>query len=95
MLCPSISSFVEGDEAGSAARQQEEDMTRPQPHQEARRPRQAPWRQDFERDHHRPAHARRHDDMLWLSPGDHHGARFHLAAVEAGKTRDEMESVAR
>ena len=29
--------------------------------------------------------------MLWLSPSDNHGARFNLAALEAGKTWDEME----
>ncbi len=29
--------------------------------------------------------------MLWLNPGDHQGARFNLAAVEAGKTWDEAE----
>ena len=31
--------------------------------------------------------------MLWLNPSDHQGARFNLAAVEAGKTWDEMETV--
>lgn len=29
--------------------------------------------------------------MLWLNPSDNQGARFNLAAVEAGKTWDEME----
>jgi hypothetical protein len=29
--------------------------------------------------------------MLWLNPGDNQGARFNLAAVEAGKTWEEME----
>jgi hypothetical protein len=29
--------------------------------------------------------------MLWLNPSDNQGARFHLAAVQAGKTREEME----
>ncbi len=29
--------------------------------------------------------------MLWLNPGDNQGARFHLAAVEAGKTWEEMK----
>jgi hypothetical protein len=29
--------------------------------------------------------------LLWLSPGDNQGARFNLAAVEAGKTWDEMD----
>lgn len=28
--------------------------------------------------------------LLWLSPGDNQGARFNLAAVDAGKTWDEM-----
>ena len=31
------------------------------------------------------------EKMLWLNPGDHQGARFNLAAVNAGKTWDEME----
>jgi hypothetical protein len=29
--------------------------------------------------------------MLWLNPSDNQGARFNLAAVEAGKTWEEME----
>jgi len=29
--------------------------------------------------------------MLWLNPGDNQGARFNLAALEAGKTWEEME----
>ncbi len=29
--------------------------------------------------------------MLWLNPSDNQGARFNLAAIEAGKTWDEME----
>lgn len=29
--------------------------------------------------------------MLWLNPGDNQGARFNLAAVEAGKTWEELE----
>jgi hypothetical protein len=29
--------------------------------------------------------------LLWLSPGDNQGARFNLAAVDAGKTWDEMD----
>jgi len=29
--------------------------------------------------------------MLWLNPGDNQGARFDLAAVEAGKTWEEEE----
>lgn len=29
--------------------------------------------------------------MLWLNPGDNQGARFNLAAVEAGRTWEEME----
>jgi len=29
--------------------------------------------------------------MLWLNPSDNRGARFNLAAVQAGKTREEME----
>jgi hypothetical protein len=29
--------------------------------------------------------------MLWLSPSDNQGARFNLAAVEAGKTWEELE----
>jgi hypothetical protein len=33
--------------------------------------------------------------MLWLSPGDNQGARFNLAAVEAGKTWEEMEGADR
>lgn len=28
--------------------------------------------------------------MLWLNPGDNQGARFNLAAIEAGKTWEEM-----
>jgi tetratricopeptide (TPR) repeat protein len=32
------------------------------------------------------------DKMLWLNPGDHQGARFNLAAIEAGKTWEEMEA---
>jgi hypothetical protein len=28
--------------------------------------------------------------MLWLNPGDNQGARFNLAAVEAGKTWQQM-----
>ena len=31
--------------------------------------------------------------MLWLNPGDNQGARFNLAAVDAGKTWKEMEEV--
>lgn len=31
------------------------------------------------------------EKMLWLNPGDHQGARFNLAAIEAGKTWEEME----
>jgi hypothetical protein len=31
------------------------------------------------------------EKMLWLNPGDNQGARFNLAAVEAGKTWEEME----
>jgi hypothetical protein len=30
--------------------------------------------------------------MLWLNPSDNQGARFNLAAVEAGKTWEEMEA---
>lgn len=29
--------------------------------------------------------------MLWLNPSDNQGARFNLAAVEAGKRWEEME----
>jgi hypothetical protein len=29
--------------------------------------------------------------MLWLNPGDNQGARFNFAAIEAGKTWEEME----
>lgn len=29
--------------------------------------------------------------MLWLNPSDNQCARFNLAAVEAGKTWEEME----
>ena len=29
--------------------------------------------------------------MLWLSPSDNQGACFNLAAVEAGKTWEELE----
>jgi hypothetical protein len=29
--------------------------------------------------------------MLWLNPSDSRGARFNLAALEAGKTWEEME----
>lgn len=29
--------------------------------------------------------------MLWLNPGDNQGVRFNLAAIEAGKTWEEME----
>jgi len=29
--------------------------------------------------------------MLWVSPSDNQGARFNLAAVEAGKTWEELE----
>jgi hypothetical protein len=32
--------------------------------------------------------------MLWLNPGDHQGARFNLAALEAGKKWEEMEGIA-
>jgi hypothetical protein len=32
--------------------------------------------------------------MLWLNPSDNQGARFNLAAVEAGKTWEEMEGEA-
>lgn len=31
--------------------------------------------------------------MLWLNPGDNQGARFNLAAVEAGKTWTEMDGL--
>jgi hypothetical protein len=31
--------------------------------------------------------------LLWLNPSDNQGARFNLAAVEAGKTWEEMERV--
>ena len=30
--------------------------------------------------------------MLWLNPTDNQGARFNLAAIEAGKTWEEVES---
>lgn len=30
--------------------------------------------------------------LLWLNPGDNQGARFNLAAVEAGRTWEEMEA---
>ena len=33
--------------------------------------------------------------MLWLNPGDNQGARFNLAAIEAGKTWEEMEGAKR
>jgi len=33
--------------------------------------------------------------MLWLNPGDNQGARFNLAAVEAGKTWEETAGVDR
>jgi hypothetical protein len=29
--------------------------------------------------------------MLWLNPTDNQGARFNLAAIEAGKTWEEVE----
>lgn len=33
--------------------------------------------------------------MLWLNPGDNQGARFNLAALEAGKTWEQMEDAER
>jgi hypothetical protein len=30
--------------------------------------------------------------MLWLNPTDNQGARFNLAAIEAGKTWEELEN---
>jgi hypothetical protein len=29
--------------------------------------------------------------MLWLNPSDNQGVRFNLAAIEAGRTWEEME----